>query len=129
MFGLGGQEILLLLVLGVLLFGRKLPELGRSVGKTMVEFKKGMRGIEDEVSESPQQARAAIEPEPVKPPQRVTPSAAAVSRRRRLGAGLAAGLRISDFFPPASFPGRTRAAMMTFSLRVDILVGLPSTSS
>ena len=74
MFGLGGQEILLLLVLGVLLFGRKLPELGRSVGKTMVEFKKGMRGIEDEVSESPQQARAAIEPEPVKPPQRVTPS-------------------------------------------------------
>jgi sec-independent protein translocase protein TatA len=76
MFGLGGQEILLLLVLGVLLFGRKLPELGRSVGKTMVEFKKGMRGIEDEVSESPQQARAAIEPEPVKPPQRVTPAAA-----------------------------------------------------
>ena len=74
MFGLGGQEILLLLVLGVLLFGRKLPEIGRSLGKTMVEFKKGMKGIEDEVSESPQQARAAIEPEPVKPPQRVTPS-------------------------------------------------------
>ena len=75
MFGLGGQEILLLLVLGVLLFGRKLPELGRSVGKTMVEFKKGMKGIEDEVSESAQ-PRAAIEPEPVRPPQRVTPSTA-----------------------------------------------------
>ncbi|MDB5311933.1 MAG: twin arginine translocase protein [Gemmataceae bacterium] len=76
MFGLGGQEILLLLVLGVLLFGRKLPELGRSVGKTMVEFKKGMKGIEDEVSESAQ-TRAAIEPEPVKPPQRVTPATSA----------------------------------------------------
>ena len=73
MFGLGGQEILLLLVLGVLLFGRKLPEVGRSLGKTMVEFKKGMKGIEDEVSESAQ-PRAAIEPEPAKPPQRVTPS-------------------------------------------------------
>jgi len=73
MFGLGGQEILLLLVLGVLLFGRKLPEIGRSLGKTMVEFKKGMKGIEDEVSESAQ-PRAAIEPEPAKPPQRVTPS-------------------------------------------------------
>lgn len=73
MFGLGGQEILLLLVLGVLLFGRKLPEIGRSLGKTMVEFKKGMKGIEDEVSESAA-PRAAIEPEPVKPPQRVTPS-------------------------------------------------------
>ena len=74
MFGLGGQEILLLLVLGVLLFGRKLPELGRSVGKTMVEFKKGMRGIEDEVAES-SAPRAAIEPEPVRPPQRLTSSA------------------------------------------------------
>ena len=74
MFGLGGQEILLLLVLGVLLFGRKLPDIGRSLGKTMVEFKKGMKGIEDEVSES-SQPRAAIEPEPVRPPQRVTPSA------------------------------------------------------
>ena len=30
MFGLGGPEILLLVVLGVLLFGRKLPEVGRS---------------------------------------------------------------------------------------------------
>ena len=76
MFGLGGQEILLLLVLGVLLFGRKLPEIGRSLGKTMVEFKKGMKGIEDEVSETAQ-PRAAIEPEAVKPPQRVTPSASA----------------------------------------------------
>jgi sec-independent protein translocase protein TatA len=73
MFGLGGQEILLLVVLGVLLFGRKLPEVGRSLGKTMTEFKKGMRGIEDEVNE-PAGARAAIEPEPVKAPQRVTPA-------------------------------------------------------
>lgn len=75
MFGLGGQEILLLLVLGVLLFGRKLPDIGRSLGKTMVEFKKGMKGIEDEVSE-PSAPRAAIEPEPVKAPTRVTPSSA-----------------------------------------------------
>jgi sec-independent protein translocase protein TatA len=75
MFGLGGQEILLLLVLGVLLFGRKLPDIGRSLGKTMVEFKKGMKGIEDEVSE-PSAQRQAIEPEPVKAPARVTPSSA-----------------------------------------------------
>jgi sec-independent protein translocase protein TatA len=76
MFGLGGQEILLLLVLGVLLFGRKLPELGRSVGKTFVEFKKGVKGLEDEVeSAGNPQARAAAEPEPIRPPQRVTASA------------------------------------------------------
>jgi len=75
MFGLGGQEILLLVVLGVLLFGRKLPEVGRSLGKTVVEFKKGVKGLEDEVSE-PSGPRAAIEPEPVKAPQRVTPTTA-----------------------------------------------------
>jgi len=73
---IGPTELIVILTLGILLFGRKLPDIGRSLGKTMVEFKKGMKGIEDEVSESPQQARAAIEPEPVKPPQRVTPSAA-----------------------------------------------------
>ena len=72
---LGGTEMIVLLVLGILLFGRKLPEIGRSLGKTMVEFKKGMRGIEEEVSESAQ-PRASIEPEPVRPPQRVTPAAA-----------------------------------------------------
>jgi len=72
--GLSGQEMLLLLVLGILLFGRKLPELGRSVGKTLVEFKKGMKGIEDDVHET-SQPRASIEPEAVRPPQRVTPSA------------------------------------------------------
>jgi sec-independent protein translocase protein TatA len=50
--GIGGPEIILLLVLGVLLFGRKLPEIGRSFGKTVVEFKKGVKGLEDEVSET-----------------------------------------------------------------------------
>lgn len=74
-FMLGTPEIIMLLVLGVLLFGRKLPDLGRSMGKTMVEFKKGMKGIEDEVSE-PTSPRASIEPEPVKAPTRVTPSTA-----------------------------------------------------
>jgi len=74
MFGLGGQEILLLLVLGVLLFGRKLPELGRSVGKTMVEFKKGMKGLEDEV-EGTVTSRAEPPPaiEQPRPPQRDAP--------------------------------------------------------
>lgn len=72
---IGTPEILLLVVLGVLLFGRKLPDLARSMGKSMTEFKKGMRGIEDEVSE-PSSPRGAIEPDPVKAPTRVTPTSA-----------------------------------------------------
>jgi sec-independent protein translocase protein TatA len=72
-FGLGTQEIMLLLVLGVLLFGRNLPGLGRSLGKTVTEFKRGVKGLEDDVE--PTAAPRAVEPEPVRPPQRVTSTA------------------------------------------------------
>jgi sec-independent protein translocase protein TatA len=46
---LGPQEMLILLVIGVLFFGKRLPEVGRYLGKGIVEFKKGMAGIEDEI--------------------------------------------------------------------------------
>jgi sec-independent protein translocase protein TatA len=73
--GLGAQEILLLVLLGVLLFGRKLPDIGRSLGKTVVEFKKGVKGLEDEVNSDSPAPRQAIDPEPVRPPQRITNAA------------------------------------------------------
>ena len=51
-FGLpGGGEWIVLLVLGLLIFGRRLPEVGRSLGRGIVEFKKGIKGVEDEVDE------------------------------------------------------------------------------
>lgn len=40
-----GWEWIILLVLGLLIFGRRLPEIGRSIGKTIVEFKKGMNEV------------------------------------------------------------------------------------
>ena len=45
----GGYEWIILLVLGLLIFGRRLPEVGRSLGKSIVEFKKGIRNIETEI--------------------------------------------------------------------------------
>jgi sec-independent protein translocase protein TatA len=74
-FGLGTQEIMLLLVLGVLLFGRNLPQLGRSLGKTVTEFKRGVKGLEDDTEPTPTGGGRAIDPEPVRPPQRVTSTA------------------------------------------------------
>lgn len=49
---LGWQEILLILILALVLFGaKKLPEIGSSLGKAMKEFKKGLSGIEKEDNE------------------------------------------------------------------------------
>ncbi len=76
-FNLGAQEMLILLIIGVLLFGRKLPEVGRYLGKGIVEFKKGIKGLEDEFDAS---AAAAPRQEPMaleqpRPPQRITTTA------------------------------------------------------
>ena len=43
MFGLGYQELLVILVIVLILFGaNRLPELARSLGSSMKEFKKGI---------------------------------------------------------------------------------------
>jgi len=48
-FSPGPMEMLIIGAIAVLLFGKRLPEVGRSLGKGIVEFKKGIRGIEDDV--------------------------------------------------------------------------------
>jgi|SRR5581483_2434043 len=72
LLGLGGMEWVILIVLGVLLFGKRLPEMGRSLGKGIVEFKKGLKGLEDEVDAT---SATAARPEPMaeapRPPQRI----------------------------------------------------------
>jgi sec-independent protein translocase protein TatA len=75
--GLGPTEMIIILVLGVLLFGRKLPEVGKYLGKSIVEFKKGMKGLEDNVDNvgSPTMASTNAPVEPIRPPQRVAATA------------------------------------------------------
>lgn len=48
----GGSEVILILVIVLLLFGaKKLPELSRSLGKSLGEFKKGKEDLEHEIRE------------------------------------------------------------------------------
>jgi len=75
LFNLGPAEIVVLAIIGVLLFGRKLPEVGRYLGKGIVEFKKGIKGLEDEVDGGGTVARQEPTIEAPRPPQRVPTTA------------------------------------------------------
>jgi len=48
---LGPIELCVIGVIAVLLFGNRLPKIARSVDSTIVEFKKGVKGIEDEAKD------------------------------------------------------------------------------
>ena len=51
MFGLPGTvEWVVIAVIALLIFGRRLPDVARSVGKSIVEFKKGIRDVKDDIN-------------------------------------------------------------------------------
>ena len=52
MFGIGPTEMLIVGIIAVILFGNRLPSVARSLGKSMTEFKKGMREFENEMHSS-----------------------------------------------------------------------------
>ncbi len=74
-WALGYPEMMMLALLGVLLFGRKLPEVGRYLGKGIVEFKKGIKGIEEDLDTSQVARQEPVPMEAPRPPQRVQTTA------------------------------------------------------
>ena len=61
--GIGAQEILLILLIVILLFGaRKIPEIARGLGRSVSEFKKGIREVDEEIKKE--------EPERREPPEK-----------------------------------------------------------
>jgi sec-independent protein translocase protein TatA len=57
--GIGPMELIVLLVIALLIFGpKKLPDLGRSLGGGMREFKSSITGGRDDSGELPPAERA-----------------------------------------------------------------------
>jgi sec-independent protein translocase protein TatA len=79
---LTGPQLLIVLIVGVLIFGRRLPEVGRYLGKGITEFRKGMQGLEDNIdiggtqAPAPQmQQQPQMTQEQIRAPQRVQATA------------------------------------------------------
>ncbi len=78
-----GWEWLIVGGVGLLLFGKRLPEVGKSLGKGIVEFKRGLKGIGDEIeaeSEKPTPLPKAETPKTLPATEPVAAPADTVSR-------------------------------------------------
>lgn len=59
MFGLGFQEIIVIVLVILLLFGgKKIPEMMKGIGKGIRSFKDGMNGIDDDVKDSKEEKKS-----------------------------------------------------------------------
>src|SRR5437764_15339407 len=72
-----GDMLIVILLFLLLFYGRNLPSVGRSLGKGISEFKRGLKGLEDDADVPPPAPPRPAEytQEAPRPPQRIAPPA------------------------------------------------------
>lgn len=92
---IGTVELLVILALGLLIFGRRLPEVGRSLGKGIVEFRKGLKGIEDDVEAETNRPANSASQRPLPAQDAASPSLHAAPAAGGVAAAQPADFRVS----------------------------------
>jgi sec-independent protein translocase protein TatA len=67
------SHIIIVLVVGVVVFGKRLPEFGGYLGRAIVSFRNSVRGLEEDLHPPPLPQQASS-PEGIRPPQRIPAS-------------------------------------------------------
>ena len=57
---IGLPGLIIIAIIALLIFGKRLPDVARNLGKGIVEFKKGVKGIEEEVEDSSSQSSPQV---------------------------------------------------------------------
>ncbi|HEX2758388.1 MAG TPA: twin-arginine translocase TatA/TatE family subunit [Thermoanaerobaculia bacterium] len=90
MGNLGMPELMMIMLLALLLFGpKKLPEIGKQVGKALGEFRRASNDLKRSIQDEMDKAQAGLDsissevkPEPKPEPPALAPAAGAVAQQK-----------------------------------------------
>jgi sec-independent protein translocase protein TatA len=75
MFGISPATMILLLVVGVLLFGKDLPDVARRLGKGLLDIRRSLQGLHEEMVDDRPSRPSEPVARPQRPPQKIAPTA------------------------------------------------------